>query len=313
MRYLFLALIIFSTSLAVCGQVLKNDKHDKFNYTKKSFGSNKSNSDYLLEKQILENRLDDASKTIEYLNSIVNSFGQIFTVLGIFIGVIALALPVVMYQFGIKPSQRALKELELNIDSRLEKYLKNARDKEIDNAIANIDAGSDEKKNQAISYLTLTNHEGLTDQQLFKIYSILNKNRSQTNIKSQLAFILSATKNEFAEALFTKDEMTTDPIINQMGYLYFIKTGFENHRTTISNVITSAGNSLQEFNTFIINLAQYSSEYVIALFNDQELIDSINSILTTEMKDSLPHILDSVNISDEVFKGTYLFSKLENI
>jgi len=265
------------------------------------------------KETVLTQRLDDASKTIDYLNSLINSFGQIFTILGIFIGIIALALPVVMYQFGIKPSQRALKELESNFDTRLSSYLKNARDNEIDKAINNIQNGSPEKKNQAIAYLTLSYHEGLTDQQLFRIYAILNRNLNQSNIKSQLAFILTTSKNEYAEHLFGNEESIRDPIIKQMAYLYFTKTGFTNHRENIASIINTAENPVEEFITFVINLAQYSYSEVIELFNDENLIDLLNIGSSSTIRSTFANILPNINISEQVFNGSYLYRKIQDV
>jgi hypothetical protein len=119
-----------------------------------------------------KNIINNASNTISYLNSIINSYSVTFSILTIFIAIIALALPIMTYQFGIKPSQKALKELESNMDARLIKYLKEKRNKDIADALANISGGNNERKSQALSYLSITSHEGFTDNQIFQIFQI---------------------------------------------------------------------------------------------------------------------------------------------
>lgn len=314
MKAFFSVVIIFicwlplsaQTPVVTSPQLNGNIKISSDNNSKKIDSIKK---DIIKREENLSQKLIDASNTIDYLNSLVNSFGQIFTILGIFIGIITLALPIIMYQFGIKPSQRALKDLELNIDTRLSTYLKTVREKEIDTAIENIKSGSTEKKNQAITYLSLTHHEGLTDQQFFRIYNILNNNLSQTNIKSQLAFILTTNKNEYAELLFGSEELRKDPTIKYMGYLYFSKTGFTNHRKSLADVINSSENPGLELNTFVTSLSQYSYTDTIEFFNDKELIDLIEAS-NSFLENDLSAIMSSLNISEQIYNDSYIYQKL---
>lgn len=254
----------------------------------------------------LDQRVSDSSRTIEYLNSLINAFGQIFTILGIFIAIIALALPIITYQFGIKPSQKALKDLEANMDSRLENYLKNARNKEIENALKNIREGSAEFKSQAISFLALTQHEGFSENQMFQIYSILNKNWNEHSVKSQLAFILSTRRNDYADELFNGDDIMQDPVIKQMAYLYFAKTGFQNNLSGIIKILNGSQNQLQEFSTLAFNLMQYSSADVIRLFDNETIISSLEVATLQKMNTEFTSTLKSLNVDTSAFEKTYL-------
>ncbi len=296
------------TPIKAVSTINKNSKLTIEDISKKSDSVNK---DLEKHEEVLSEKMSDASKTIDYLNSLVNSFSQIFTILGIFIGIITLASPIIIYQFGIKPSQRILKELELNFDTRLSTYLKTAREKEIDAAIENIKTGNTEKKNQAMAYLSLTHHEGLTDQQLFRIYNILKNNISQTNIKSQLAFVLTTNKNEYAESLFDSEESRKDPTIKFMGYLYFAKTGYTNYRSSLAGVINSSENPSSELNTFVSTLSQYSHTDLVDLFNDKVLTDLIKPS-PSFFENDLSSILTSINISEQLYKDSYLYQKLYN-
>jgi hypothetical protein len=264
------------------------------------------------QKKQLESKINDASKTIEYLNSLVNSFGQIFTILGIFIAIITLVLPILTYQLGIKPSQKALKDLEVNMDQRLENYLKNSRNKEIENALKNLREGNAELKNQATSFLALTQHEGFSDNQMFQIYTILNKHRDENNVKSQLAFILSTRKNDYAKELFSSDDISKDPVIKQMAYLYYAKIGFKENYEGILKILGSSENQYQEFLALAFNLMQYSSGEVVELFNDETIVDSLSNESLKTMDVQLRNSLISLNLVEELYEKTYLAEKIKS-
>lgn len=264
------------------------------------------------QKKQLEKNINDASKTIEYLNSLVNTFGQIFTILGIFIAIITLVLPILTYQLGIKPSQKALKDLEMNMDQRLENYIKNSRNKEIENALKNLREGNTELKNQATSFLALTQHEGFSDNQMFQIYTILNKHRDENNVKSQLAFILSTRKNDYAKELFSSDDIYKDPVIKQMAYLYYAKIGFKDNYEGILKILGSSENQYQEFLTLAFNLMQYSSKEIVELFNDKTVVDSLSNKSLQTMNTQLRDSLTSLNLAEQSYDKTYLATKIKN-
>jgi len=179
----------------------------------------KSKQASLIEKETLTKEIEDSSNTISYLNSVISSFSSIATFLGIFIAILALVMPFATYQFAVKPSRDALKDLEKSFDVRLEKYLWENRNNQINQAIESIKRGNAVEKSQAISYLTFTQSEGLTDNQLFQVYNILRTKLSDNSVKSQLAFILSTRKTDYAAEFFNGSHVSDDPIIRQMAKL----------------------------------------------------------------------------------------------
>lgn len=252
--------------------------------------------------------INNASNTISYLNSIISSYGVIFSILTIFIAIIALALPIMTYQFGIKPSQKALKELESNMDARLIKYLSEKRNKDIADALANISGGNNERKSQALSYLSITSHEGFTDNQIFQIFTILNRNLNDNNIKNQLSYILAIRKNEFADQFFNNENNLKDSIIEQMAILYFIKTGFSNNYTGLSCVLNGSADQYNTFIRFLFNLIQSSSKEVKDLINDTTLIDLLSQDTLIKIKQNFP--LKAVGFDfNSVYQNSYLFIK----
>jgi hypothetical protein len=268
----------------------------------------------LASKEIaLTNKIENASNIIEYQNSIISSYGQIFTILAIFIAIITLVLPIITYLFGIRPSQKALKELEINMDKRLGDYIKNQRDKEIENALENIRTGNIEQKNQATSFLALSQHQGFNDNQLFKIYSILNENRDENNVKSQLAFILTSKRNNYADQLFNGNDVLEDPVIKQMAFLYYSKIGFKNNYAGIKKILNNAENQLSEFSTLSYNIMQYSVEELKAFFNDSTIINILSTNTLEKMKTEFQSTLSGLNMDDDTYKESALFKKVSEI
>lgn len=262
------------------------------------------------QNEKLQKNLDEAATTISYLNSVTSTFSNIITFLGILIGVMALAVPFATYQYAVKPSKEALKDLEKYFDNRLEQYLWDNRNRQIDNAILKIKEGSPEEKNLAISYLTFTQSEGLTDVQLFQIYNIIKKNNSAFDIKSQLAFILTSRKTEYASELFSSKEVNIDPVLKQMAIIFFAKTGYKNNYEGIVNFLSNGDNQADNFNQLIGNLNQYNTSDINDIFNDHIIIDLLNSETLKSLKDSLPLIINSFFITTD-FDNSYLNEKIK--
>jgi len=277
--------------------LIRNDFTEKQNYENR-------------KRDILKDNLEESSNTISYLNSVIGTYGIILTVLGLFIAVIALIVPFLTYQFAVKPSREALKDLEKNFDSRLEQYLWDNRNKQINKAIDNIRIGNAEEKSQAISFLTFTNSEGLTDEQLFQIYNILRKNQSDYSIKSQLSFILSSKRTDYATELFNSSQIIKDPVIKQMAMLYFAKTGFKNNYEGLIHIIGDKANQEINFNSFIGTLHEYNSADVIDAINDIKLIDLLSKQTLRNLGKSFPIYIKDLGI-DIKFDNSYLSKKIK--
>ena len=320
MRYLSILFLLFILSLQVSfGQSqkhLKQNEFDRFKLELKDSLSVIQNA--LIEKKTLEienrdllnKKLEESANTITYLNSVVGTYGIILTVLGLFIAIIALIDPFATYHYAVKPSREALKDLEKYFDTRLEQNLWDNRNKQINKAIDNIRNGNAEEKSQAISFLTFTHNEGLTDEQLFQIYNILRKNQSDYNIKSQLSFILSSRRTDYATELFNSSAINEDPVIKQMAMLYYAKTGFKNNYEGLMHIIGDEVNQETNFNTFIENLRQYNTSEVNEAINDTKLIDSLTKNTLKNLAKSFPAYITYLNIKIE-FEDSYLSEKIK--
>lgn len=285
-----------------------NELHNTFSDSIRSMNEKIVELNRLLkihEVSKLEN-LNDASNTIDYLNKLVGSFGVIFTILTCIIAIITIGLPILTYQLGIKPSQRALRDLETNMDNRIDSYLKNNRDKQIEQAFSNLTSESTALKSQGINFLTLTHHQGFSDTQMFKIYSLLKRNLNEISMKSQLSFLLATSKNEYADELFNDKEYLGDQTIKQMALFYFVKTGLENNIGGFKKIIQLSSDKHMEYMSILYNTATNSTGDIIKVLESQELIDELGSDALKKLKDYKQY-LSFINISEVKFKETKLY------
>ena len=285
----------------------KKELTDSLSKVKKELIKTKQAS--LIQKDMLTKKLEDSSNTISYLNSVIGSFSGFTTFLGIFIAILALVIPFATYQYAVKPSRDILNDLEKSFDDRLEKYLWDNRNNQINQAIESIQNGNSEEKSIALSYLTFTQSEGLTDNQLFQMYNILRKNLSDNSVKSQLAFILSTRKTDYATELFNNPQINNDPVIRQMAIIYFAKTGYKSNYEGIKHIIGDIANQEVNFNTFIATLNQYNSIDIKEVFNDKFIIDLLTTTTLQMLKTNLPPFITALNL-DTNYNDSYLAVKI---
>ncbi|WP_367389623.1 hypothetical protein [Lewinella sp. LCG006] len=69
------------------------------------------------------NEILKANSTITQLNAFVDAFGIIYTIITILIALLGIVLPVLIWQFGIRPSRRLIKNLENTVEEKIEGYI----------------------------------------------------------------------------------------------------------------------------------------------------------------------------------------------
>lgn len=257
--------------------------------------------------------LENASNTIAYLSSIVSTFEIVFTVLAIFIAIVTLVLPFATYQYAVKPSKEAIKEMEKGFDEKLTAYLENLRNNQIESALDKIKSNSPEDKNQAISFLTYIQNEGLTDNQMFKIYQILKTEDHNASIKGQLAFILSTRKMDYSNELFNSTAVRDDPVIQQMAVPYFAKTDYKENYIGLKYLFEDKDSQYVNFNRLVISLNQHSSTAVGEIINDEKIIDLFTDEALDEIKGYFPDLIPSLGLDGIRFEDSYLKKKIDGI
>lgn len=258
----------------------------------------------------LEEQIETAGSTIEYLNTVVGTFGIIYTVLSILLGVLTIALPIITYLLAIKPSQKIMKEFEINVDKRLENYLRNARDKQIADAFEDIRTGKPEPVSRALSYLVFIQREGFSDEQFFRIYSLLKDETIAYSTESQLANVLSVHQNSYANTYFNDESVLKKQDLKIYALIYYSKTGFSQHYKGISHILSDE-NQVDQFLELLYDLHQYSTGDIVKLFNDETIIDMFLKKSLLSFRSEAETTFDLLDLDEAIFKDTYLYNRID--
>ncbi len=231
-----------------------------------------------LTMKILDQRLLQASDTINNQSTIVSSFEIIYSILTIVFTIIGLLTPLVTYFFGIKPSRDQIKQLEANFDNKLAEYLQFSRISRIDNALKNLEGGNIQEKQNAITFLSLTQHEGFSDMQLFKLLKAINSKNTDEIQKITLASLLTTTENEYATQYcqkLLKDGNTNDGNINIefIPARYFGLIGVTNHLADFKEYLLSVSDKKISLAAIVSHMRTISIEAVVEMFNSDEIAD----------------------------------------
>ncbi|GGG51104.1 hypothetical protein BXY58_1272 [Epilithonimonas arachidiradicis] len=256
---------------------------------------------------ILEDRIEQATETISNQNSLISSFGTIYTILTIIFTVIGLIVPIVTYFFGIKPSREQIKNLELNFNERLDLYLKETKQKEINFAIENITKGSLEQKQSSIAYLSIIQHEKLTDDQYFKLFKILSNNKIDITQAYTLAYVLIGKKNEYAT------EYCYDILKNKMEFMEFIAVKYFSIiglKDSIPHFIKYLS-EISDKNSALIRIISYMKQITLEATDDFLNSDITNVFVLEDRKSISSNLLDFTFQSQpekERFKKTKFYA-----
>jgi hypothetical protein len=235
----------------------------------------------------------------QYLGKVIDSFGVIYTIISILITIIALVIPVLMYLFGIRPAQKAVKELRQGIDEKIDIYIKNHEINLIDKSIKNLESDSPIVLRNAINYLTLYQNDGFTDAQLFKLYMLLkNEKIDDLEIEDKLVSILTWKRSQFLDEYF-KDVLFKDKFnYKDYAYTYYINVGISQYYDTIleylmhikvpdKKLYKSLGGELYGLLGSVILL---SSADFKAILNNKEIIDLMSDDELVSLRKSIGNL-----------------------
>jgi len=266
------------------------------------------------KNEILEERLKQASDTISNQNSLFDGFGVLYSIITIVITLIAIALPILTYQFGVKPSQDALKDFEANSEKKFETYLNKTRNKQIEQAIENIKSQNQVLKTNATMFLSLTQHQGFTDQQLYKLFMLLKSDEVDQVTKGTIAFAISNRKSDHATNYFTEELKSPKNInVKYAAIRYFANIGIEAYLSVFKDLISNATDKNAEFNIVTISAGQANKNAVQFLLNDKSIIDQLGDDALRMQKLTIPSLKTSWQLTDEEIDKTYLSEKIKNL
>lgn len=257
---------------------------------------------------LLEQRISQASDTINNQNSLLGGFETIYAIISIVIALLGIGLPLVTYFFGIKPSQDAVKELENNVDKKLAQYLANSRKKRVDEAINNLKSQNTELINNAINYISVTQHDGFTDEQIYKIVLLLKNDNISDNIKITLAHVLTNRKIDIATEYFLNKITDKNSNFKYPAIKYFISTTPEYADEILKQAIKT-DDCYSNFVYYLSVAGGINKSLVLNQINNKEIIDLINLNDLKQMQ-YFSNMIASFQISSDDFNNSYLNKKI---
>lgn len=310
----YLTILLFCFTLSY-GQTNSKTVQQKVENNVKAKESNEENAEFhelKYENKILKERLEQASDTINNQNSMVSGFSVIYTIITIIIALLGISLPILTYFFGIRPSQKALSEFEKNIDQKMGEYLENSRNDQIEQAIENLSGSNQELIISSINFLSITNHQGFKESQVFKIFKVLRESNLDDAKKSVLANLLSSKKNIYATDFF-KSALFVNGNVKGAAIKYFANIDLSENVNLFRQLLKDSADQNSEFYTIMTYCAITNRNAVIFLLSDKEFVDNINQnfeeIIKSNLKHSISSFAQSFSITENEMKETYLYSK----
>lgn len=262
--------------------------------------------------RILEERINQATETISNQNSIITSFGTLYSIITIVFALIGIALPILTYQFGIRPSQNALKDFEKTSEEKFNKYLEEKQVKEIDNAISNLKSEDSFTRNNSIKFLSLNYHNGFNTNQIDSLLQLLKDNSLEESTINQIHNCISNQKNENVKIYYLNYLSSTNTTEVDAKIYYCIKFlnnyDFSDYKYNLANYISNKEYSFIVITTY---LSQFSKSVLINLFNENNIINNLTENELNSLKSSQESYLKSTwKITKQEFEATYLFEKI---
>ncbi len=257
----------------------------------------------VIRQELRQSKLDQeislAEKTISAQNSLLDGFGALYSWITIIIALLGLALPVLTYLFGIRPANKARKELQKNLDEKIASYLQKNRDLQIDQAIENITSDNAELRLNALNYLSLTQHQGFVDQQFFKIYQVLRYGKIDDTSKAILTMILSSKKSIYADEFFKSADIKV-PNMKYYAIKYFVTAGFESYLDQIIEMVKTSNDKSIEYMGIIGNLQSMDKEHILTIMNNKEINNLLSNDDLIKCKNSIAGLRKTWNLPDEI-------------
>lgn len=300
----------------------RNIRHDISNVDSLQHNSvniSQSSAGYI---ESLEKRLAQASDTISNLNSMIGAFSTAIAIIGIFIGILTIGLPIVTYQFGIKPSRDAVENLETTMDQKIAKYLEEEGQKSIENNIDRLDSSSLITRSQANAFF-LYNIDSykLNVNQILKIISVL-ENGKQVDIKPTIATILLYQgKSYILDGYFMrvlKNYILSSEDHNSMQLFNIAKQYFLTYATT-DEFVEMVEMAMPKENTSNPHVSYYnenlSKSRALALLNSENFVNQIDKNIkvlsnSSTVIDYFKNIADTVGLTQEEYASSEFYKQI---
>ncbi|MXN90504.1 hypothetical protein GR160_04625 [Flavobacterium sp. Sd200] len=257
---------------------------------------------------ILKARLEQAS-------DVIADFSTIYTIISVFIALIAIVIPVWVYFASIKPSKEILKNFEDIMDTKIKEYLDTKSSADAETALLNLESKNMIQKDHGYFYIKNNRLISLNESQQARLISIID-NKIMNDPESALSWALcSSKKSKVLENYYSNILNTQDSLDHKFPFaiFYFILNyNHEDRMKFLKPIIIKVFNK-----EAIANILRYlavadDKKGTTALLNDSELLKLINSFhgedseKLNRFKHYISYILKDV-VALESLKSTLLF------
>lgn len=177
------------------------------------------------KKSIDDTRLRESLKSAESIinkqNSLIDGFSVIFTILTLFLGL----APIGIYFLTIRPANKAL----IKAKHKFELEIKNYNDQQINEAINNLKSNNHLLVNNSLNHiLSLVPKDKFSEQQLYKLYSVVKYEQIEQTIRESIVFLLSNfnfpfCKNYFFDLILEPVDTIENNNLKNYAFNYLIK------------------------------------------------------------------------------------------
>lgn len=169
-------------------------------------------------KESKEETDKEKAYTITLQNAWIVNFGVVFTVMAIVITVFGIVIPLLIsYIFAIRPSEKAIKELQNDLDKKVTNYLEIERIKKIDQYANDLNGNDLDLKVAALNFFKANKNEKFSDNHLMQFHTYLRSNAQDEQL---FANLLTSRKNIYADMLFQDKTQITKGYFQNIGLLY---------------------------------------------------------------------------------------------
>lgn len=248
-------------------------------------------------KRAQEEIIKKSEKSLTNQGSVITWFGVIFTILTILLALATFVIPFISYKYGIKRVRtalialhdrsqennnkitNALNELDVTLESKVDRYLENKRQKEIDKYALDLNGEDGNTKEYALNFFNNNWHLNFTEDQLYQLYMYVISSEADNRLEPR---VFLTKENKYADLIIHKQ-------LNNLRYpklnyhlKYIADFGKERFKGVLRRFIFRKGENLESVVYQMVTIQEFGLYNQIRIDN-QEAINIIKNTLKTNL------------------------------
>lgn len=245
---------------------------------------------------VMASQLQLANEDIVRQSNLINNFGSVYTIIGVFFLLLGIFIPAWTYISSIKPSKDILNDFDSKVEKKFTEFISTKRVQEVDIALRDILSNTFQVQDSAIQFLSFTQHQSFTDEQILKIYEALMSGVIENRRRPPLQMILAKYEKSYISEYFLMHIKFADFTCG-IAIQYFVTFGIEKFIYRIRDVITGLSESLkiQMYGYYILKTNEVSKKDALVFFEDDNLFSVLSqsqSKIVFERISSQPYIFN---------------------